>query len=200
MKLGTIVKGAEIGKEGWKRYENFIWQACVACGVEQWIPYRQSRNKTFTGYCTSCLARRKRDRHAYGRGNRHPHWKGGQTKDKGYVHILLSPDDPYFPMASKSKRRVFEHRLVMAKHLGRCLKPYPLEVVHHIDGNRRNNKIDNLELIGSHTHNQITFLTNRVEALESRVTQLEAENVLLRVGGELIECSQGGSKPYRTRQ
>lgn len=43
-----------------------------------------------------------------------------------------------------------EHRLAMEQYLGRILDSN--EVVHHCDGNGRNNKIDNLELMlkGSH--------------------------------------------------
>jgi len=37
-----------------------------------------------------------------------------------------------------------EHRLVMEKHLGRILTKK--EVVHHIDGNKSNNELDNLML------------------------------------------------------
>jgi len=46
-------------------------------------------------------------------------------------------------MASKDGY-VMEHRLVMAKYLNRLLNEN--ETVHHIDGDRSNNKIENLQL------------------------------------------------------
>lgn len=59
------------------------------------------------------------------------------------------------------QRSVFEHRLVMAKHLGRPL--YPQEVVHHRNGDRTDNRLENLELWstfqpkGQHVDDKVAF-------------------------------------------
>lgn len=71
-------------------------------------------------------------------------WKGGRIIRQGYIMVKLQKDDFFFPMAQKS-HYVYEHRLVMAKHLGRCLQPW--EIVHHkgIRYEGIENKQDNLE-------------------------------------------------------
>ncbi len=75
--------------------------------------------------------------------------KNGSTKgyamERGYVVIW----NPKHPMARKNGY-VLEHRLIMAEHLGRVLEEH--EHVHHIDGNRLNNRIENLELVDRRDH------------------------------------------------
>ena len=60
----------------------------------------------------------------------------------GYVVVRL----PNHPKAFGSGY-VYEHRLVMEGVIGRLLEHH--EIVHHIDGNKRNNSPDNLALVGS---------------------------------------------------
>lgn len=82
------------------------------------------------------------------KGEKHPGWIGGRhTKSDGYVYVLVRKDDPLFGMAqvkTKTVKYALEHRIVMARHLGRPLKRG--ETVHHIDSNRVNNALENLQL------------------------------------------------------
>ncbi len=80
----------------------------------------------------------------------HHNWKGGRNiNNQGYASVSIPDDHAFISMRQGSARYVLEHRLVMAEYLGRPLLPH--ETVHHIDGDRLNNVIENLQLrIGSH--------------------------------------------------
>lgn len=58
--------------------------------------------------------------------------------DSGYIAIKI-PDHPF-----ANQGFVLEHRLVMEKKLKRFLKPS--EIVHHINGKRDDNRIENLRV------------------------------------------------------
>ena len=73
-------------------------------------------------------------------GYRAPGWKRGWWIDKDGYKMVYVPDHPYKTYRSY----VREHRLVMEKHLKRYLRPG--EVVHHKNGNKLDNTIENLEL------------------------------------------------------
>lgn len=78
-------------------------------------------------------------------GPKNGQWKGGRRiLRSGYVVI-------YMPSYHRLTQRyyVFEHIYVMEQHLGRWLKPD--EIVHHINGDRQNNRIENLTLFENHS-------------------------------------------------
>ena len=134
-KLGEIRYGQELGRTYNSRY---IYHACVDCGEAK---FRKVCKKLLGGVesirCMKCARKRQF-------GENHPNWKQGRSKTKhGYIYTLVRSGDEYSSMA-KRNRYVMEHRLVMAQFLGRCLEKY--EVVHHKNGIKDDNRIENLEL------------------------------------------------------
>jgi hypothetical protein len=73
----------------------------------------------------------------------HPRWTGGRLITKRDYVYIRAPNHPF----CNNRGYIFEHRLVMEKHLGRLLQPE--EIVHHINGNRQDNRIENLMLFSS---------------------------------------------------
>jgi len=77
------------------------------------------------------------------RGEKSVGWKGGRVLDSGgYIKIFI----PKHPNANH-QGYIKEQRLVMEKHLGRYLSPK--EVVHHINGVKIDNRIENLKLFAT---------------------------------------------------
>ena len=80
-------------------------------------------------------------------GKDHYNWKGGiQMHSSGYI-MEYAPDHPD---ATGNKGYVLQHRLVMERSLGRYL--LPTELVHHKNGDKQDNHLENLEIKTRSTH------------------------------------------------
>lgn len=73
------------------------------------------------------------------RGDKAPNWRGGTSiMRNGYRQVRVNG------------KRKYEHRLVMEEYIGRELKRD--EQVHHLNHNRLDNRIENLEIIDAKKH------------------------------------------------
>jgi len=182
--LGEIKSARELGRSStYRNTYKYIWLACVDCGKERWVTI--VGGKPESDRCSSCAHKGKYPTEATRlklsqatRGENHYNWRGGRNKTKfGYIDVKLYPDNFFYSMADPHGYAK-EHRLVMAKSLGRCLHDW--EIVHHINGIKDDNGIENLQLVQEMQHNQITKVEFKIKRLEDRIIQLEAENVLLK--------------------
>lgn len=124
---------------------------CVDCGKK--ISRRNGRR------CRDCF--NKTDRW---KGKNNPRWNGGKTISQGYTVISLG-----------NGKRQFEHRLIMEKKLGRKLKS--IEIVHHLNGIRSDNRIGNLVITSRKQHRNNTLrklLQKRIRELENIVAKIIA--------------------------
>ena len=141
---------------------------CSECGKERLV--YPDIHKYKTGLCWECsLKRRKQPR-----AEDSPQWRGGRKLCAGYISVYLNPDDPFFPMTNGWDNYVLEHRLVMAQHLERCLTSD--ELVHHLNGIRDDNRIENLSMVNRKDHPNKTFmylLQERLRELEKKLKGVE---------------------------
>lgn len=144
-----------------------VWIICPVCTEGRWVRTDSLKRKEFTGMCNLC-----HNKFTSLSGKDHGRWKGGY-KRHGYFEVKVQPDSPFYPMSKKSGYLV-EHRLVMAKSLGRCLES--CETVHHLNGIKDDNRIENLQLISDRTGHSLSIgMQRELYNLRERIVQLEAQ-------------------------
>jgi len=148
--IGERRKGREIGKRNRSRWGNrtkYEWSPCRVCGKCRWVVVRKGKVKN--DRCKRC-SDRQRVKKLQGKGDKSGGWKGGVFYNYGYKFLWIGEDCKYYKMAIDN--HIAEHRLVMAKHLGRCLEKW--EVIHHKNGIKDDNRIENLELTNRGQHSR----------------------------------------------
>lgn len=132
-----------------KTYTNVI---CPRCGQLRQVRTDILCKRNFTGKCKKCHAETSSPPHYFGIDN--PAYKRGwYFWDKGYVWLSIKG------------LQVAQHRLVMEKLLGRPLQEG--ELVHHKNGIKTDNRIENLELCTRSQH----INTHRDKLLTGRRTK-----------------------------
>lgn len=162
---------------------------CKQCGKPRWVRTKgikiavQRFEEGFSSLCQSCAAK-----NLIQEGE--PNYR--KVRRDGYVSIRvnsLSEEEylKFLPMFHRPTKRsvnlhldssykgdVFEHRLIMARHLNRPLKRY--EIVHHKNGIKTDNEIENLELLVTKRHHAGfgDVYYQKWQEAESKIKTLEA--------------------------
>lgn len=154
----TYTRKSKFGKlNKYERTKTLVHWKCDNCEKE----FTKARNgiydKSSKSYCGSCISKIGKNKLASIAGyqskvkNKFTPKIGKVVLGKeGYPEIYIGKDYPYRQGGYRSIR---EHIFVMECHLKRGLKPG--EVVHHIDGDKKNNKIENLFLTTTDEHNKL---------------------------------------------
>ncbi len=119
---------------GWRKpFEELTTTLCLLRAMEE-PPERDIKGRFIKGH-TGLIK------------ENNPKWKGGRLKTStGYIIVRCEGH----PRTSEGHPYVFEHILVMEAYLGRYLTIN--EIIHHINGRKDDNRIENLELIDRSKH------------------------------------------------
>ncbi len=88
-------------------------------------------------------------------GKDNPNWKGGKFISQGYIWIY-EPDHHY-----NHRGHVKEHRLVWEKHNKAILLPWA--DVHHKNGIKKDNRIENLEIMSRAKHATFNLMAKTIQ-------------------------------------
>lgn len=112
--------------------------------------YRNNRKSKLYRLSKQC----EKNPHFQKYGEKSSQWIGGIVDDGNGYDMVKKPE---WYTGRKGSSYVFLHSVVMCEHLGLSELPKGF-VVHHIDGNKKNNNIDNLALMRISGHSKLHSL------------------------------------------
>ena len=128
-----------------KRIKNYVEFIYCECNCGKTLPKRNKNrglNRFIQGHSNWTRFGRIK-------GNNNPNWKGGRIISKdGYIYVKKR--DHKF---ANSGGYCPEHRIVYEEYYKCCLIPWA--IIHHIDGDKQNNNINNLKAMKQSDHARI---------------------------------------------
>jgi hypothetical protein len=139
------------------------------------IRYRKKFGINYIPNCSECASKLNRPPLKY--RDKHYNWHGGFYKSsEGYNNITIYEDDPLYKYAvitsgrgsNKSGRRMRYCRYLYMKITGEILKPY--EEVHHINGIKDDDRMENYEKLPHRDHGVVTKMQRYIKKLELQLS------------------------------
>lgn len=128
-----------VRRYGWSKNTQVV-KKCIVCGEDYKVKKSHApKRETCSMKCAGTIRWKKIG------GNKHPRWREIKKIPSVYFYKRVKIPGGY----------QYEHRYVMEQHLGRKLERN--EIVHHINEDPKDNRIENLRLMTNSEHMKLHY-------------------------------------------
>lgn len=152
------------------------------CNMKYCIDCNKGLSRWGKQLCSSCSKKGNRNPMYGNYGDKHPNYKGG------YVHPTLG----YKILSVGTNAKKYEHRQIMEEYLGRELTSD--EIVHHINGHKTDNRIENLVVLSQSRHMKLHSTENRKQSCPHGHVLSEVGVYLYKNTRKCRQCARDRSK------